>query len=76
MDTTTPRGWLVYQIFAAFAEFERALTLERTRARLAAARARGRVGGRRPALSPADIRRAKALLAAPLITVEEVARRR
>jgi len=73
IDTTTPGGRLVYQIFSAFAEFERALTLERTRAGLAAARARGRVGGRRPALGPADIRRAKAMLADPLITVEEVA---
>ncbi len=73
IDTTTSSGWLVYQIFGALTEFERALTLERTRAGLAAARACGRVGGRRPALGPADICRAKAMLADPLITVEEVA---
>lgn len=73
IDTTTPGGRLIYQIFGAFAEFERALTLERTRAGLAAARARGRVGGRPPALGPAEIRRAKAMLADPMISVGEVA---
>ena len=46
VDTTTANGRLVFGIFAALAEFERELVGERTRAGLAAARARGRLGGR------------------------------
>ena len=50
MDTTTPGGKLIFHIFGALAEFERNLIRERTNAGLAAARARGRKGGRPPAL--------------------------
>ena len=46
IDTTTPGGKLVFHVFAALAEFERDLIRERTNAGLAAARARGRHGGR------------------------------
>jgi len=46
IDTTTTTGKLVFHIFAALAEFERNLIKERTQAGLAAARARGRLGGR------------------------------
>ena len=46
IDTTTPGGKLVFHVFGALAEFERDLTRERTHAGLAAARARGRTGGR------------------------------
>ena len=46
IDTTTPGGKLVFHVFAALAEFERDLIRERTTAGLAAARARGRRGGR------------------------------
>lgn len=46
IDTTTTTGKLVFHIFAALAEFERNLIRERTQAGLAAARARGRLGGR------------------------------
>src|SRR5215213_6599204 len=46
IDTTTPGGKLVFHVFAALAEFERDLIRERTAAGLAAARARGRRGGR------------------------------
>lgn len=52
VDTTTPAGNLVFQIFAALAEFERALIVERTQAGLAAARANGRRGGRKSNISP------------------------
>ena len=51
IDTTTANGRLAFGIFAAFAEFERELIAERTRAGLAAARARGRMGGRDGPLS-------------------------
>ena len=46
IDTTSPSGKLIFHIFGALAEFERNLIRERTQAGLAAARARGRVGGR------------------------------
>ena len=46
IDTTTSNGRLIFNIFASLAEFERDLIRERTKAGLAAARARGRVGGR------------------------------
>ena len=46
IDTTTPGGKLVFHVFGALAEFERDLVRERTHAGLAAARARGRTGGR------------------------------
>lgn len=52
IDTTTPGGRLYFQLFGAIAEFERNLIRERTAAGLAAARARGRKGGRKPALTP------------------------
>jgi DNA invertase Pin-like site-specific DNA recombinase len=51
IDTTTSGGRLVFHIFGALAEFERNLIQERTRAGLAAARARGRKGGRPRALA-------------------------
>ncbi len=46
IDTTTPGGKLIFHVFGALAEFERDLIRERTHAGLAAARARGRMGGR------------------------------
>lgn len=51
IDTTTAQGRLVFNIFASLAEFEREIIRERTNAGLAAARARGRTGGRKPGLS-------------------------
>ena len=75
IDTTTSGGRLVFHLFAALAEFERGVIRERTLAGLQAARARGRTGGRPPALKPKDIAAAKALLKDPEITVVEVARR-
>lgn len=75
IDTTTAGGKLVFHIFGSLAEFERSIIRERTRAGLEAARVRGRKGGRPAALSDKDISAAKALLADPNITVEEVAKR-
>jgi DNA invertase Pin-like site-specific DNA recombinase len=60
IDTTTPAGRMMMQMVGAFAEFERAMLRERTKAGLDAARQDGRIGGRRPKLSPqqqAEIRR-------------------
>ena len=75
IDTTTPGGKLVFHIYGALAEFERSIIRERTRAGLASARARGKLGGRPRAWNEADIVAAKALLRDPNITVEEAARR-
>ena len=55
IDTTTASGKLVFGIFAALAEFERPLSSERTVAGLAAARARGRTGGRPFKMTPAKV---------------------
>lgn len=62
LDTTTPAGRLQFALFGALAEFERELIAERTRIGLAAARARGRKGGRRPKMTPAKLRLAQAAL--------------
>jgi len=75
IDTTTPGGRLTFHLFAALAEFERSIIKERTMAGLAAARSRGRKGGRPPSLNAKDLTAAKALLSDPGITVEEVAKR-
>lgn len=75
IDTTTPGGRLIFHIFGALAEFERSVIRERTSAGLASARARGRVGGRPPAMTAGDIAVAKTLLANSEISVKEIARR-
>lgn len=62
IDTTRPEGKLVFGIFAALAEFERELIVERTKAGLAAARARGRKGGRPRKMTPSKIRMAMAAM--------------
>jgi len=75
IDTTTAGGKLVFHVFGALAEFERSIIRERTRAGLEAARARGKKGGRPPALVAKDLAAAKAMLSDPDITMEEVAKR-
>jgi DNA invertase Pin-like site-specific DNA recombinase len=75
IDTTTPEGRLLYSITGAFAEFERAIICQRTKAGLKAALARGRKGGRPPSLSPEDIAAARAMLTDHSISVATIARR-
>jgi len=65
IDTTTAAGKLVFGIFAALAEFERELIAERTLAGLAAARARGRKGGRPFKMTAAKLRLAMAAMGQP-----------
>ncbi len=75
IETNSTAGKLVFHVFAALAEFERSVIRERTHAGLAAARARGRSGGRKPKLGEAQVREIKALLHDPDIQVADVARR-
>lgn len=65
IDTTTANGRLVFGIFAALAEFERELITERTKAGLASARARGRVGGRPFKMTAAKVRIAATAMGQP-----------
>ena len=74
IETTSATGKLMLTVFAAIATFERDLLAERTKAGLTAARARGRIGGRPPALQSSQIRLARTMLADKAITVTEVAR--
>lgn len=74
IDTTTPGGRLVFHLFGALAEFERELLRERTQAGLSAARARGRVGGRPPALSGDKLALARSLYDSRQHTVAAIAR--
>jgi len=74
VDTTTPHGVFAFQLFAALAQYERALIQERVKAGLAAARARGRKGGRKPKLSPEQQREAQ-IFAKGGMAVTEIARK-
>lgn len=73
IDTTTPAGRFFFHMMAALAEMERDLIRERTTAGLAAARARGRRGGRPPVLSARQVSQARLLLSHPGQTMEAVA---
>lgn len=72
LDTTTANGRLVFGIFAALAEFEHALIIERTQAGLASARARGRNGGRPFKMTAAKLRLAQAAMGKPSTKVSEL----
>jgi DNA invertase Pin-like site-specific DNA recombinase len=72
IDTTTANGRLVFAIFAGLAEFERELIVEGTKAGLAAARARGRSGGRPFKMPSAKLRLAQAAMGKPETKVAEL----
>jgi DNA invertase Pin-like site-specific DNA recombinase len=72
IDTTTASGKLVFGFFAALAEFERELIVERTRAGMAAARARGRNGGRPYKMTAAKLRLAMAAMGKPETKIGEL----
>ncbi len=72
LDTSTPGGKLIFHVFGALAEFERDIIRERTLAGLAAARARGRKGGRPRKLTKKQIAMAKKLMGDQSIPVDEI----
>ncbi len=72
IDTTTANGRLMFGFFAALAEFERELIVERTKAGLASARARGRNGGRPFKMTTAKLRLAQAAMGQPNTKVGEL----
>lgn len=74
IDTTTPGGKLVFHLFGALAEFERDLIKDRTNAGLAAARARGRVGGRPVVLTPDKLAVARHMYDTRQHTIEAIAK--
>lgn len=63
IDTSTPMGRFFFHVMGALAEMERELIVERTRAGLAAAREKGRIGGRRRLMTPEITERARRMLA-------------
>jgi len=73
VDTTTANGKLVFGMFALMAEYEAALIRERTQAGLAAARVRGRTGGRKPKMTPTLIDKAQRMYDARQFTMAEIA---
>jgi DNA invertase Pin-like site-specific DNA recombinase len=74
IDTSTPGGRLVFHVFGALAEFERDLIRERTMAGLAAARARGRTGGRPTVWTEDKLRTARAMRASGDYDVTSIAK--
>jgi DNA invertase Pin-like site-specific DNA recombinase len=74
LDTTTPGGRLVFHVFAALAEFIRELIVAGTNEGLAAARARGRVGGRPTVANPDVIRAARDMLPNPEHSIAGIAK--
>lgn len=75
IETASATGKLMFHVFASLAEFERSLMLERTEAGMSAARARGRPGGRRPKLTPAEIKEVQELMKIRTTSAQTVAKR-
>ena len=73
IDTSTPAGRLVFHVFGALSEFERELTIERTKAGLAAARARGRKGGRPTVLTVEKLAVARSMYESGEHTISQIA---
>lgn len=73
MDTTTPGGVLVFNVFAAVAQLERDMIRERTKAGVMAARARGRKGGRPRKLTKKDEIMIRELYESRSVTIKEIA---
>jgi DNA invertase Pin-like site-specific DNA recombinase len=73
IDSTTPIGRLIFHVFGALAEFERELIRERTTAGLAAARARGRSGGRPTVMTPDKLHAARRMYDQREMTVGQIA---
>jgi DNA invertase Pin-like site-specific DNA recombinase len=74
IDTTTPAGQMMMQMLGAFAQFERSMVQERTRLGLKHAREQGRVGGRRPRLTPAQEAEVIRRVSSDEVTMAEMAR--
>lgn len=74
IDTTTPAGRMMMQMVGAFAEFERAMLRKRTKAGLDSARREGRIGGRRPKLTPQQQSEIKKMVAKGHKTAADAAR--
>ncbi|MBZ7924372.1 recombinase family protein [Ensifer adhaerens] len=75
LDTSSPTGLLIMHVLGAFAEFEKSLIQERTRAGLAAAREKGQRLGRRPSLTEEQRAEIKEIVAAGLEVPGELAKR-
>ena len=74
IDTTTPQGRLVFHLMAALDEFTRELIVEGTNEGLAAAKARGKVGGRKPSYTPQQAKVARDLKTGGELSAEEIGR--
>lgn len=74
IDTASPAGRMMMQIVGSFAEFERAMLRERTKSGLDTARKDGRVGGRRPKLTPQQQKEIVALVTSDQKTGADAAR--
>ena len=72
IDTRTPTGKLLFHIVAAFAQFERDNMIENTKAGLEAARARGKKGGRKPAMDAKKLALARTLRADPTLPISDI----
>lgn len=72
IDTTTSGGRLIFHVFGAIAQFERELIIERTNAGLAAARARGKLGGRRKQHSDEMVRKIRKEAETSTLTIKEL----